>query len=228
MFNFITLFRKTFLKKINKNFYSQFGEDKILFEILKKEYNDGIYINVGCFHPKKYSNTYLLFKRGWQGINIDLEQDKIDVFNFARPLDHNIVAAVSNTSELVKVYKSNHYGVGTTTNFNSITKKDEIIEIFDLETKNLNEIIEKSPFKNDQIDLLNIDTEGNDFSVLTSLDMNKYKPNIIIIESHLKTINEIITSDVYKYLLKKGYNLRSWNFFSLIFIQNNSKITRNR
>ena len=58
--------------------------------------------------------------------------------------------------------------------------------------------------------------------------MNKYKPNIIIIESHLKTINEIITSDVYKYLLKKGYNLRSWNFFSLIFIQNNSKITRNR
>ncbi len=72
------------------------------------------------------------------------------------------------------------------------TKKDEIIEIFDLETKNLNEIIEKSPFKNDQIDLLNIDTEGNDFSVLTSLDMNKYKPNIIIIESHLKTINEII------------------------------------
>ena len=150
------------------------------------------------------------------------------VFNFARPLDHNIVAAVSNTSELVKVYKSNHYGVGTTTNFNSITKKDEIIEIFDLETKNLNEIIEKSPFKNDQIDLLNIDTEGNDFSVLTSLDMNKYKPNIIIIESHLKTINEIITSDVYKYLLKKGYNLRSWNFFSLIFIQNNSKITRNR
>ena len=228
MLNFFSLLRQTFLKKINKNFYSQFGEDKILFEILKKNYNDGFYVDVGCFHPKKYSNTHLLFKRGWKGINIDLEQNKIKVFNLARPSDHNVVAAVSNISKSVKVYKMSNYSVCTTTNINSIKNKNEIIETFNLKTKTLNEIIDKSPFKGRSIDLLNIDTEGNDFSVLTSLDINKYTPNIIIVESHLKSIVEIINSNIYQYLTKKKYNLRSWNFYSLIFISDSSKITRDR
>ena len=56
------LFRQTFLKKLNKNFYSQFGEDKILFEIIPKNVSNGFYVDVGCFHPKKYSNTYMLLK----------------------------------------------------------------------------------------------------------------------------------------------------------------------
>lgn len=228
MFNFLNLLRQTFLKKVNKNFYSQFGEDKTLFEILKKDYNYGFYVDVGCYHPKKYSNTYLLFKKGWNGINIDLEPDKIKVFKLARPSDYNVVAAVSNISKLVKVYKMGKYSVGTTTNFDLIRNKNEIIESFELKTQSLNEIIDKSPFKNRPIDLLNIDTEGNDFSVLLSLDITKYNPHVIIIETHLKTIEEIINSDVYKYLQKNEYSLRSWNFYSLIFISKNSIITRDR
>ena len=228
MFNFLNLLRQTFLKKVNKNFYSQFGEDKTLFEILKKDYNYGFYVDVGCYHPKKYSNTYLLFKKGWNGINIDLELDKIKVFKLARPSDYNVVAAVSNISKLVKVYKMGKYSVGTTTNFDLIRNKNEIIESFELKTQSLNEIIDKSPFKNRPIDLLNIDTEGNDFSVLLSLDITKYNPQVIIIETHLKTIEEIINSDVYKYLQKNEYSLRSWNFYSLIFISKNSIITRDR
>ena len=56
----LSLYRQTFLKKINKDFYSQFGEDKILFEIIPKTMLKGFYVDVGCFHPKKYSNTYML------------------------------------------------------------------------------------------------------------------------------------------------------------------------
>lgn len=228
MLNFLILLRQAFLKKVDKNFYSQFGEDKTLFEILKKDYNYGFYVDVGCFHPKKYSNTYLLYKKGWNGINIDLELEKIKVFKLARPSDYNVVAAVSNISKLIKVYKMGKYSVGTTTNADLIRNKDEIIESFELRTQSLNEIIDKSPFKDRPIDLLNIDTEGNDFSVLLSLDITKYVPKVIIIETHLKTIEEIMNSDIYKYLQKNEYSLRSWNFYSLIFISKNSKITRNR
>ena len=57
------IFRQAYFKKINKNFYSQFGEDKILYEIISK-INKRFYVDVGCFHPKKYSNTYMLYKRG--------------------------------------------------------------------------------------------------------------------------------------------------------------------
>ena len=61
----IFLIRQLYFKKINKDFYSQFGEDKILKELILDNFNNGFYVDVGCFHPKKHSNTYLLYKKGW-------------------------------------------------------------------------------------------------------------------------------------------------------------------
>jgi len=228
IFNFIKLFRKTFYKKINNNFYSQFGEDRILNEIFDKNYKSGFYVDVGCFHHKKYSNTYLLFKKGWSGINIDLEQDKIDVFNLARPNDHNILSAVSDGSKKLKVYKTDKFGVGTTTKKTLIKNMNNVINTYEVNSKTLNQIIENSPFHNKEIDLLDIDTEGTDYSVLKSLDFDKYKPKIVIIESHLKTIHEILKCDIYNYLSNKNYKLRSWNLYSLIFISENKKNIRDR
>ena len=95
-------------------------------------------------------------------------------------------------------------------------------------TKTLNEVIEKTIYKNRKIDLLNIDTEGEDLNVLKSLNIKKYNPSIIIIESHLTSINKILKSKIYIFLVRKKYKLRSWNFFSLIFTLKNSTIVRNR
>ena len=105
-FEKILLFRLTFLKKINKNFYSQFGEDKILNELIPNNFTNGLYVDVGCFHPKKYSNTYMLFRRGWRGINIDMEKNKIASFNLARPNDYNFLGAISDKIEKVKIYRN--------------------------------------------------------------------------------------------------------------------------
>ena len=216
----LKIFRHAYFKKINKNFYSQFGEDKILSELFDKSITKGIYVDVGCFHPIKHSNTYLLYKRGWRGINIDIEKMKINVFNLARPNDLNILAAVSNKSEKAYVYKTQEYGVGSTLNKEIINKDNNIIEKFSITTKTLNSIIDNSIYKNKQIDLLNIDAEGNDFNVLLSINLDRYNPNVITIESHLKDINLILKSDIYKYLINKNFILRSWNFYSLIFVAN--------
>ena len=216
----LKIFRQAYFKKINKNFYSQFGEDKILSELFDKSITKGIYVDVGCFHPIKHSNTYLLYKRGWRGINIDIEKMKINVFNLARPNDLNILAAVSNKSEKAHVYKTQEYGVGSTLNKEIINKDNNIIEKFNITTKTLNSIIDNSIYKDKQIDLLNIDAEGNDFNVLLSINLDRYNPNVITIESHLKDINLILKSDIYKYLINKNFILRSWNFYSLIFVAN--------
>ena len=52
-------------------------------------------MDVGCNHPIKYNNTYLLHKKGWNGINIDLDKDSIDQFNKLRKKDTNIKALVT-------------------------------------------------------------------------------------------------------------------------------------
>ena len=88
--------------------------------------------------------------------------------------------------------------MSSTLNENMINKDNIIDEKF-IETCTLNYILNLSPFKNKEIDLLNIDTEGNDLKVLKSLDFNIYNPKIIIIETHLKDIDNILFSEPYKF-----------------------------
>ena len=214
----ILLLRLTFFKKINKSFYSQFGEDKILDELIPKIFVNGFYVDVGCFHPKKYSNTYMLFKRGWFGVNIDMEKDKIESFNLARPRDYNFFGAISDKNEKVKIFRNQKFGVSSTINENFIKKEDIIDEDY-IQTTTLNYVLENSHFKGKKIDFLNIDTEGNDLKVLKSLDFKIYNPSIIIIETHLKKIDEIINSEIYLFLINHKYILKSWNIYSLIFIK---------
>ena len=76
-----------------KKSYSMFGEDLIIDKIFKNK-KKGTYVDVGCYHPIDGNNTYLLFKRGWNGINIDLNKTSIDLFKKARNKDLNLNFAI--------------------------------------------------------------------------------------------------------------------------------------
>ena len=229
MLNKLKLFRKAFFTDFIKLHYSQFGEDIVLKEILKKDISNGFYVDVGCCHPKKFSNTYMLYKKGWSGINIDMEEDKISLFNMVRPRDLNILTAILDVEEDVTRYRFSKHGFGST-----IDKKialDTIDNIYDeanIKTRTLNSVINETQYKNIQIDLLSIDAEGVDFRVLKSLDIKKYSPKVIIIEDHHKKIEDILKTDTFKYLVEKKYILRSWTFYSLIFILPESDILKDR
>ena len=54
-----------------------------------------------------------------------------------------------------------------------------LVESF-IRTKTLNEVLDKSIYKDTQIDLLSIDTEGSDYKVLRSLDIKKYCPKVMV------------------------------------------------
>ena len=40
---------------------SQFGEDKKIIKLFDKN-KKGTYVDVGCFHPTRQNNTYLMYK----------------------------------------------------------------------------------------------------------------------------------------------------------------------
>ena len=58
---------------------SQFGEDKKIIKLFEKN-KKGTYVDVGCFHPTRQNNTYLMYKLGWSGVNIDLNPLTIELF----------------------------------------------------------------------------------------------------------------------------------------------------
>ena len=97
------ILKKFYYEKYHKKTYSLSNADILINYIFKNKKN-GIYIDVGCNHPIKYNNTYLLHKRGWMGINIDFDQTSIKIFNEFRKGDHNVCAAVSADDKMKKLY----------------------------------------------------------------------------------------------------------------------------
>ena len=221
-------------KKISKKNYFSFSGVDIIIENIFRDKNFGFYVDVGCQHPIKNNNTYLLHKKGWHGINIDLDHDNINLFNIARPKDDNINIAVSN-----KVGETNLYFYHKKSPINTIDKKTSdfqtahVSEIKKVKTNSLINIIKSSRYNNNEIDLLSIDVEGHEIQVLEGLDFNLYKPNVIVVEYldlsakklEVKNldIENIIKTELYNFLLSKNYILANCIYSDLIFINKEFK-----
>ena len=50
--------------------YSQCGQDLFVINLLNKD--NGTFLDLGCYLPKKINNTYLLETKGWKGVSIDI------------------------------------------------------------------------------------------------------------------------------------------------------------
>ena len=180
-----------------------------------KEKRDGFYVDVGCFHPLDRNNTYLLYLKNWRGINIDISQFSIDLFNFLRPDDFNLHCAVSEKNQIIKTYFQKDLSQLSTTDEEQAKKVFQgKIKTKEIQSYSLDHIIENSKFCNKEIDLLDIDVEGADFKVLLGLNFERYKPKLICVEIHNKNINDDV---IYQFLIKKGY-VHIWSgVFSHLF-----------
>ncbi len=198
------------------------GEDLIILDNIKN-INNGFYVDAGCYHPIHLNNTYLLHKKGWSGINIDLSEYTIDLFNYLRPEDLNMNNAVANYDGNIKFYYQKKLSQLTSVKKHIAVKRMQgKIKEKEIKALKLDTILNNSKFKNRKIDFLNIDIEGGDFDALLSLNFNTYKPRLICIEIDEKNIVE---SKIYNYLVKLDY-LKIWSSksnLSHIFIENKSQ-----
>ena len=202
---------KFFFKKKS---YAMDNEDTAVLNYFKDKKN-GFYVDVGCYHPIHRNNTYLLHKQDWKGINIDTSEFSIDLFNHMRPNDLNYNYAISNKSEVIKLYYQKELSqLSTTEREQAETVFQGNIKEKEIQAFTLDEILNKGKFKNNKIDFLDIDVEGADLKVLEGLSFDVYKPELVSVEIHAK---EIKKSDIYKFLIDKNYELFWSGVFSHIF-----------
>ena len=229
MLKFVKVFLKSFTHK--KISYSYGGIDSLILNIFKNQKN-GFYLDIGCGHPIKNNNTYLLNKKGWRGINIDLDEENIDLFNSYRKKDVNLATAVSDKEGETELYfYHSKSALNTISKDNADFQKAKVSAIKKIKTQTINKIIENSPFKDRKIDFLSVDVEGSELAILKNFDFIKYSPKVIVVEYldlSLKkleiknlNINNIIKSEIYKLLKSKNYTLANILHSDLVFINNN-------
>ena len=205
--------------------YSQEGEDIILRRILGEKKTVGFYIDVGAHHPKRFSNTYHFYKKGWQGINIDAMPGCVKMFRKIRPRDINLEFAISDKRQTLIYYCFNDPALNSFSKTLSIerNKKEEykIIDEIKIETLTLVEVLDAYLPSDTTIDLLSVEVEGLDFQVLTSNDWSKYRPNIVLVEDLYFSFDNPDNSKIYKFLTEKDYHLIA-KTINTMFYRNNS------
>jgi FkbM family methyltransferase len=169
--------------------YSQNGEDLIVDAILGCK-PTGIYVDIGANDPIDLSNTYRFYQRGWTGICIEPNPEKINNLHMERPRDTILNVGVSNYPATATLYVLDHDTVSTfdkktadATNLERGTKTTHTVEI---PLRRLDVILNEN-LKGTQIDFMSIDVEGYEMYVLMSNDWEKYRPKVIIIEINNNT-----------------------------------------
>ena len=207
----------------SKRSYSQWGEDIVLQKIFTALKN-GFYVDVGAYHPFHYSNTYLLYKKGWRGVNVDSNHSSIALFNWHRPRDINLNYGVLSKVTSKPYYVFNHQSCNTF----SEEQKEKMLKksyISLIDTKSvpcmpLQHMLDThAPGR--AIDFLNVDVEGANFEVLQTLDLQRVAPRVICIEDDDFNFTPPSgrSSTICQLLSKSGYSLHSKIGPSCIYVR---------
>ncbi|MBP6430649.1 MAG: FkbM family methyltransferase [Ferruginibacter sp.] len=205
-----------------KTSYSQEGEDMILNRFFEHK-KEGIYVDVGAHHPYRFSNTCFFYKKGWHGINIDPLPQAASLFKKYRKRDINIQKGISLKAEQLIYYAFNEPAYNTF----SETKANEYIQQANLnlkllsktkiDTVPLQDVLDNNIPPGATIDFLTIDTEGLEMEVLQSNNWEKYKPTIIILESHVIEIENHLSSPLHLFMKNKDYILVGKSYYSYLY-----------
>ena len=221
--NKIHILQNIYLKNkyfIHRKSYAMDGEDTAI-SVFNKKKDKGFYVDIGAHHPIQRNNTHLLFKKGWEGINIDVNQFSIELFNFLRPNDLNLQIAVSDKEGEISFFYQKKFSQLNTTD-KEVAKENFQGNFQEKKVKcqTIQNILDNSKFKNKKIDLLNIDVEGAEMKVLNTLNFEIYDPSLICIEilgyremQSEQREKEIKNNEIFKFLVNQGYK-KVWSGIS--------------
>ena len=188
-----------------KKFYSQYGQDYFVFNILNnKQY--GFYVDVGARCGKIISNTLFLEQNKWDGICIEPHPDLFDELKKNRKCKIYNCAISNSPKNKLKFVKFLEEPFGNSGLLNTYRKpgrlryhKHEIIEV---NIVSLNTILEKNNAPK-FINYIDIDVEGHELECIKTIDFDKYQFGAIGVETIPNSSNYISIVD---YLESVGYN----------------------
>jgi FkbM family methyltransferase len=209
-----------------KHSYAQAGEDLIIDFIASAMQIDHItYLDVGAHHPTLFSNTYLFYQRGFQGVLIEPDPELMASIRTARPRDVCIEAGVG-----VQAATTAQFFVMSTRTLNTFSEDEakryeamgtqRIEKVLSLPLVTLDSIF-ANHFGDKEPTLLSIDIEGLDFEVLSTLDLNKYRPPIVCIETlgYSETRDGAKDARIPQLMSNNGYLFYADTYINTIFVE---------
>ncbi len=195
--------------------YAQNFEDVLINRFFLGQ--PGFYIDVGAGDPRRDSVTAGLYRNGWHGINLEPSFRNFRKLKRERRRDLNLrVAAGAERGEVKMTFARNLHESSSTSIISKhlSTRKGSWSESVQVET--LDGILEKW-FVGQSIDLVKIDVEGSELSVLKGLDLIKWKPRLLLVE--LVNGHVDISKEIQDFLRQSGYLEAHFDSLNGFFVQ---------
>jgi len=200
--------------------FSQQGEDLEIERQLGNKFC-GFYVDIGAFHPIKYSNTCLFYRKGWHGINIEANPDSFQAFKTIRKRDINLNLAVSDNREELTYYQFNDPAINTFSLENATRWTQggnfRITHQRPVKPVPLSEVLNRYLPDNQKIDFMSVDVEGMDLKVLKSNDWSRFRPSLLLVEENICAKKDLNTSEIYQFMSAQSYELVSVCGITMLF-----------
>lgn len=180
---------------MKENYFSQYKQDKFLNEVVFLNKKEGFFIDIGAHDGILFSNS-LFFERvnGWSGICVEPNPS---VFNklMSNRKSINLNVCIGSENKKVKFTQIEGYSEmlsGITEKYdgrhierinNDILIKGGKINEIEVDMITLSDVIE---LRNKRIDFISIDTEGNEFDIVSSIDFDLLDVKSLVVENNYK------------------------------------------
>jgi FkbM family methyltransferase len=205
--------------------YSIEGEDLIIQRLLdavvfKDPSRTGFFMDVGAFHPINHSNTYLLYRKGWRGVNVEPNPQYINDFLRERPEDVTLNVGLSDQSgkltyHLFDEAMLNGFLPSSLVDYHVSQGRRHLGEV-PVDCLSVRDFLDR--YATRDIDVLNLDIETYEPAVLRAWDWNARRPKLICVEIHALSVTDVMKSEITDILANQGYLLMSRVFQSAMFI----------
>ncbi len=164
--------------------HGKHADDIVLMELANRlGIKDLHYLDVGVCHPVMRNNTYSLYELGYTGVLVEPNPMFHQLIEGYRPNDILLKCGAGSEDDMLQYYAfPDKPGFGTFNGALGECRKNQNLrcEISQIPIMEINEIIEKNfeLYPN----IVDIDAEGIDFSLLQALNTRKYPIEVIMCE----------------------------------------------
>ncbi|KHQ50161.1 FkbM family methyltransferase [Mameliella alba] len=211
------------LLNVNSAFtYTQNAEDILAMSLLEWP-TSGFYVDVGCNLPEKRSNTFLFYLRGGHGIGIDANGSFAAAWRAARPGDIFVefVEACIGQGEDVEFHTFEGHALSNIggERVEGVSEGQyRLVEKRKVTTVPLQTLLERHGIPR-TFDMLSVDVEGYDEVVLDTVDLQVYRPRLIIVEAHQPEMLDLAGHPVVRRLGKDDYRLVAVQKSNMFFLR---------
>jgi FkbM family methyltransferase len=206
-----------------KKSYSQCGEDMIIrhvFNFLEIPKPD--YLDIGAHHPFMNSNTAHFYLNGSKGVLV--EPDPVNSFFLRkyRKDDFCIQAGISDKEAEMDYFMFNSSTLNTFSETSAIRYQSMGFQLINkISIKMITpEFVFEKYFSDKAPDLISLDVEGMEIQILNAMQLEKYKPKVICLETvdYSKDGRSAKNYSLIDFVKSKGYVVYADTGINTIFI----------